>query len=165
MKLRIRMSVKTLGDICSEEAYNQAMVLQSRQAETLSSDLRLSLDRLTRVDRESELRNEVSRIHLERESLVAMIRVLLSIDDRLSRFEPIVAELHQIAKEATPVKEWYSVSEISGILGKAEFTVREWCRLGRVNASKRDCGRGKSQEWIVSLEELKRIQNEGLLAD
>ncbi len=159
------MSVKSLGIIRSEEAHKQAMVLQSRQNETLSSDLRLSLDRLTYADRESELRDQVSRIQSERESLVAMIRILLSIDDRLSRFEPMVAELHQIAKESTPVKEWYSVGEVSGILGKAEFTVREWCRLGRVNASKRDCGRGKSQEWIVSLEELKRIQNEGLLAD
>ena len=159
------MSVKALGVIRSEEAHKQAKASQSRPNETLSSDLRLSLDRLTYADRESELRDQVSRIQSERESLVAMIRVLLSIDDRLSRFEPMVAELHQIAKESTPVKEWYSVSEVAGILGKAEFTVREWCRLGRVNASKRDCGRGKSQEWIVSLEELKRIQNEGLLAD
>lgn len=159
------MSVKALGVIRSKEAHKQAKALQSRQNETLSSDLRLSLDRLTYADRESELRDQVSRIESERESLVAMIRVLLSIDDRLSRFEPMVAELHQIVKESTPVKEWYSVSEVSGILGKAEFTVREWCRLGRVNASKRDCGRGKSQEWIVSLDELKRIQNEGLLPD
>ena len=159
------MSVKALGVIRSEEAHKQAKASQSRPNETLSSDLRLSLERLTYADRESELRDQVSRIQSERESLVAMIRVLLSIDDRLSRFEPMVAELHQIAKESTPVKEWYSVGEVSGILGKAEFTVREWCRLGRVNASKRDCGRGKSQEWIVSLEELKRIQNEGLLAD
>ena len=134
------MSVKSLGIIRSEEAHKQSMVLQSRQNETLSSDLRLSLDRLTYADRESELRDQVSRIQSERESLVAMIRVLLSIDDRLSRFEPMVAELNQIAKESTPVKEWYSVGEVSGILGKAEFTVREWCRLGRVNASKRDCG-------------------------
>lgn len=159
------MSVKALGVIRAEEVHKQAKVLQSRQNENLSSDLRLSLDRLTYVDRESELRDQVSRIQSERESLVAMIRVLLSIDDRLSRFEPMVAELHQIAKESTPVKEWYSVSEVSEILGKAEFTVREWCRLGRVHASKRDCGRGKSQEWIVSFDELKRIQNEGLLPD
>jgi hypothetical protein len=41
--------------------------------------------------------------------------------------------------------------------------VREWCRLGRVAASERACGRGKFQEWIVSHEELTRLRNEGLL--
>ena len=133
--------------------------------ETQSGDLRTSLDRFDRVDRESELRCEVTRIQTERDSIVAMLRVLLSIDERLTRFETMVTELHQIAKESTPAKEWYTVGEVSAILGKAEFTVREWCRLNRVNASKRECGRGNSQEWIVSVDELKRIQNEGLLPD
>jgi len=53
--------------------------------------------------------------------------------------------------------------EVAKVVGKAEFTVREWCRLGRVAASKRACGRGKFQEWIVSHEELTRLRNEGLL--
>ena len=49
------------------------------------------------------------------------------------------------------------------ISGKAEWTVREWCRQGRVYASKRDCGRGNAKEWIIAREELERIENEGLL--
>jgi len=48
-------------------------------------------------------------------------------------------------------------------LGKAEFTVREWCRQGRVEAGKRPCGRGRSREWTVSHKELTRLRNEGLL--
>jgi hypothetical protein len=56
------------------------------------------------------------------------------------------------------------VAGTAQILGRAEFTVREWCRLGRVWASKRQCGRGNAKEWIISHEELTRIQNEGLLA-
>ena len=47
---------------------------------------------------------------------------------------------------------------------RAPWTVRQWCRLKRVNAKKRPCGRGLSAEWIVSHAELKRIQNEGLLS-
>lgn len=81
------------------------------------------------------------------------------IADRLDRIEKT---LQQLVTQKT-IKEWYSTSEVAEILGKAEFTVREWCRLGRIYASKRDCGRGNSKEWIISHEELTRIQNEGLL--
>ena len=79
--------------------------------------------------------------------------------ERLDRIETLLRDL---ITERT-VKDWYTVAEVSEILGKAEFTVREWCRLGRVYASKRACGRGNSQEWIIAHEELTRIRNEGLL--
>ena len=35
------------------------------------------------------------------------------------------------------VLEFYAPAEAAAFLGKAEFTVREWCRLGRVNAAQR----------------------------
>lgn len=78
------------------------------------------------------------------------------------RLERIEALLEVLVKRHT-VKDWYTVAEVAEILGKAEFTVREWCRLGRVRTGKRKCGRGRSQEWIISHDELLRIQNEGLL--
>ena len=62
-------------------------------------------------------------------------------------------------------KEWYGTDEFAGLVGKAEFTVREWCRLGRVRAEKKKCGRGPASEWIISHAELTRIRNEGLLPD
>jgi hypothetical protein len=86
----------------------------------------------------------------------------LELTPLVERLDRIEAALHQLLVQET-VKEWYATSEVAKILGKAEFTVREWCRLGRVHANKRDCGRGLSQEWIISHEELRRIQNEGLL--
>ena len=61
------------------------------------------------------------------------------------------------------VKEQYCTAEVAEILGKAEFTVREWCRLGRVRARKRRCGRGPAGEWTIAHDELVRIQNHGLL--
>ena len=79
---------------------------------------------------------------------------------RLNRIEERLVEL----AEQRRTKEWYSTTELAKILGKAEFTVREWCRLGRVNAEKRASGRGNTLEWIVSHDELTRIQNHGLLA-
>lgn len=79
--------------------------------------------------------------------------------DRLERIELAIAQLTQ----QKMVKDWYTTADLAGILMKSEFTVREWCRLGRVNSQKRDCGRGGTQEWIVSHVELVRIQNFGLL--
>jgi transposase len=84
-----------------------------------------------------------------------------TIEERLERIEEVLRAL----VEQRTVKEWYSTAEAAKILGKAEWTVREWCRLGRVNADKRPYGRGKSLEWIISYSEIERIRNEGLLPD
>jgi hypothetical protein len=81
------------------------------------------------------------------------------IEDRLSRIEQMLATL----VERQMVKDWYTTAEVGEILGKSEYTVREWCRQGRVRAGKRAVGRGRSKEWIVSHDELTRLRNEGLL--
>ena len=83
----------------------------------------------------------------------------MTVEERLEKIEALLTVL----VEGRTVKEWYTTAEVAHSLGKAEFTVREWCRLGRVRAEKRRCGRGASQEWIVSHEELNRVRNEGLL--
>lgn len=78
---------------------------------------------------------------------------------RLERIERLLSQI--IEKPAQ--REYYSTSEVAEILSRAEFTVREWCRLGRILAEKRRTGRGRSKEWMISHEELSRVQNEGLL--
>ena len=85
-------------------------------------------------------------------------------DELLTRLTKIETLLASLVEQRT-VKEWYSTAEVAALLGKAEFTVREWCRLGRVRAEKKRCGRGPASEWIVSHAELTRIRNEGLLPD
>ena len=45
----------------------------------------------------------------------------------LERLDRIEVALKQLVSERT-IKEYYSVSEIAEILGKTEFSVREWCR-------------------------------------
>jgi Helix-turn-helix domain len=81
-----------------------------------------------------------------------------NFEERLSRIENLLAEL--VGRQR--VKDWYSTSEVGDILGKSEYTVREWCRQHRVRAGKRACGRGRAKEWIVSHDELTRLKNEGL---
>ena len=83
----------------------------------------------------------------------ADLRTLLDrIETRLDQ----IINRHQI-------QDYYSTSDIAEILKRSEFTVRQWCRLRRVHAEKRPCGRGRSQEWMISHSELQRIQSEGLL--
>ena len=81
------------------------------------------------------------------------------IIERLERIETAVTAL----TEQRLVQKWYDTATAAKILGKAPYSVREWCRLGRVRAEKRACGRGGSKEWMISHEELMRIKAEGLL--
>ncbi len=76
----------------------------------------------------------------------------------------IEAAIRQLVQERT-IKDWYSTADIAAIVSRSEFTVREWCRLGRIQAEKRSCGRGYSGEWMVSHQELTRVRNEGLLPE
>jgi hypothetical protein len=83
----------------------------------------------------------------------------MSIDDRLARIEAILASL----VERERIKEFYTTDEFASQVGKQEFTVREWARLGRVHAQKRRSGRGAFASWVISHQELLRYQREGLL--
>jgi hypothetical protein len=83
------------------------------------------------------------------------------LDARLARIETL---LQQLVEQRT-VKEWYSTAEVAALMERAEFTIREWCRLGRVHAEKRLTGWGRSREWMISHEELTRLRNEGLLPE
>jgi hypothetical protein len=84
------------------------------------------------------------------------------IEEVLARLDRIQAALDLLVQHRT-VKEWYTTVEVARILGRAPYSVREWCRTGRIRAKKKLCGRGKGGEWLVSHAELTRLQNEGLL--
>lgn len=83
----------------------------------------------------------------------------MTIEERLDKIESLLAVL----VERQTVKDYYSTDEFARIVGKAEFTVREWARLGRINAEKRKSGRGAFAAWVISHQELQRYQREGLL--
>jgi hypothetical protein len=83
----------------------------------------------------------------------------LSVSERLSRIESVLAVL----VDRATVREWYEVEEVAKLFNKRPYTVREWCRLGRVNGEKRGSGRGAHQQWVISHMEVERIRREGLL--
>lgn len=83
----------------------------------------------------------------------------MTLDERLEKIEAMLMLL--VGREA--VKDWYSVEEFARLVDRAPFTVREWARQGRINATKKESGRGAHLSWAVSRTELVRFQREGLL--
>ena len=83
----------------------------------------------------------------------------IEILQRLERMETLLAVL----VERQQVREWYTTSEFANAIGKAEFTVRENLRLGRLRGEKRQNGRGAHQQWVLSHAELERYRRNGLL--
>lgn len=82
-----------------------------------------------------------------------------TIENRLASIEAILACL----VERQQVKDFYEIEEFAKLVGKAAFTCREWARLGRIHAQKKNSGRGPYARWVVSHQELLRYQREGLL--
>lgn len=83
----------------------------------------------------------------------------MTLEERLEKMETMLTML----VERQQVRDWYSVEEFARAVGKAEFTIREYCRLQRLSASKRHSGRGAHASWVISHSELQRYQREGLL--
>jgi hypothetical protein len=80
----------------------------------------------------------------------------------LQKLERIEAAITELLRQRT-VKDHYEIEEFAEIVGKAPFTCREWARLGRIHAEKKNSGRGPHARWVVSHQELLRYQREGLL--
>jgi hypothetical protein len=83
----------------------------------------------------------------------------MNLDERLEKIESLLAVL----VERQMIRDWYTIEEFARLVGKAEFTCREWARLGRIHAEKRQSGRGAHAAWVVSHAEVLRYQRDGLL--
>ena len=94
---------------------------------------------------------------------------MMQLDNLSQTLQAIVERLDELKQsletlaEQRPHKDWYTVAELAQVLGRAEYTVREWCRRRRINACKKQFPRGAYPEWLISHEELVRVRNEGLL--
>jgi hypothetical protein len=82
----------------------------------------------------------------------------MTLEQRLEKIEAMLVAL----VERQQVRDWYTTQEFAQAIGKAEFTVREYCRLGRLHAEKRQSGRGAYPQWVISNDELSRYRRDGL---
>lgn len=105
-----------------------------------------------------------SKAQLTLSEMVTLIEAATSrLEERLAQLEGLVQEVRNAQQSSAPAKEYYTTAEAAQLLGKRPYTVREWCRLGRVRGEKAAYGRGLDEEWRISHDELVRVQNEGLL--
>lgn len=95
-----------------------------------------------------ELSRFTMSIELQIEALAAEVRGLSKRIDDLTR----------LIERETPAE--MSTEEFSERVNRAPFTVRAWCREGRIK-SRKDADSGK---FVISRDELLRYQAEGLLA-
>jgi hypothetical protein len=90
----------------------------------------------------------------------------MTSDERLDHLEEQLNNIEKmlgILVDRQQIRDWYTTAEAAKLLGKAEFTVREWCRLKRVRSERRRSGRGAFLAYVISQEEIARFQREGLL--
>jgi hypothetical protein len=77
---------------------------------------------------------------------------------------PSVQNWGEFVQWLTPhLKQHYSVEEFAREVNRRPFTVREWCRLGRLHATKSNTQSGPTTLWVISHTELERFRREGLL--
>jgi hypothetical protein len=83
----------------------------------------------------------------------------MTVEQRLENIEAMLVVL----VERQQVTEWYTTHEFARLVAKSEFTIREYCRRGRLRAEKRQSGRGAHPAWVLSHAELERYRRHGLL--
>lgn len=60
------------------------------------------------------------------------------------------------------LKDFSEIGESARLVGKAEFTIREWARHGRIGATWRKGGRAPHPLRVIGREELTRHRGDGL---
>lgn len=101
---------------------------------------------------------QIAELQAEMRAMPAKIHSMLAAEMRA-----MVAQIQSMPASPKEARESYTVEEVGAMLHKTPYTVREWCREGRINATKRPERRGGAELWNISAAEVARYQNEGLL--
>lgn len=83
-----------------------------------------------------------------------LARVERKLEEKLDKIAALLTQQKTI-------KDWYSTAEVAERLSRAEFTVREWCRLGHCKAEKKKPYRGGKKQWMIPHDELLKLESDG----
>jgi hypothetical protein len=87
--------------------------------------------------------------------------------ERLDRIDQTLNELtsniRSLERGVESGRAFFTTEEVARILGKKPYTVREWCRLARINCTRDAVGRGGYGPYRISKDEITRIRDHGLL--
>ena len=92
-------------------------------------------------ENESNRRKRTERVHNGQKFLQVLSEGLSQIEIRLSAIEARLAQLQAVPSDEMLEKEFYTTAETAELLGKRPYTVREWCRLARINAERAEAER------------------------
>lgn len=104
------------------------------------------------LDRRESPEDTVATLGIKMDQVLDLLR-------RMADVPPISAP----SSTLPPGKSFLETSEFAEAVGRRAFTVREWCRLGRVNAVKVGAGPKSLERWRISAAELARFRADGLL--
>ena len=102
-------------------------------------------------------------VALSPDLLTVLTGLQAAISEMDAKLTAVHAELRSKPASPPETRVSYSTKEAAKLLGKAEYTLREWCNNGRINATKREERRGGSALWSVAGSEIARFKDEGLL--
>jgi hypothetical protein len=95
----------------------------------------------------------------EAPTIADVYQLLNETRDAIRRVEEKQARLD--AQE--PPRQFYTTKEFAERVDRSEYTVRQWCKNGRINAQKRPGGRGAYDEWQIPASEPQRFLDYGFL--
>ena len=90
--------------------------------------------------------------------------LLRQLSDQLDALKGQMQELRRsLQTHATDEPTSYDIATASIRLRRAKFTLREWCRNGRITAYRSNSGRGPYSEWRIPAEAIRYYEAHGLL--
>lgn len=83
--------------------------------------------------------------------------LILDLKEHMARLED------RLPEKVGETPQVFSVIEAAKLLRRKPFTVREWCRQGRIRCHRAESGRGPYTEWRIPMESIRAYQANGLL--
>jgi hypothetical protein len=98
----------------------------------------------------------LAALHTLADRVTALQGQMTALQDQMTRFE-------QARQNAEPEPPALTVAEAAARVNRSKFTVREWCRLGRIHCKRATSRRGPYAEYRIPVESIRYYKDHGLL--